>query len=61
MPVQRPAGEGSCCSRDSEETGKIECGGLGAEFDMGGSISWEQPGTNSTEVEGNQDPPGGRW
>ena len=48
MPVQRPAGEGSCCSRDSEETGKVECGGLGAEFDMGGPISWEQPGTNGT-------------
>ena len=48
MPVQRPAGEGSCCSRDSEETGKVECGGLGAEFDMGGPICWEQPGTNGT-------------
>ena len=38
----------SCCSRDSEETGKVECGGLGAEFDMGGPISWKQPGTNGT-------------
>ena len=46
---------------ETGDRGKIECAGLGAEFDMGGPISWEQPGTNSTEVEGGQDAPGSRW